>query len=111
MIVAGIDAGGTSWKLITASGPDDILARTTIPTTTPDETVAAAAAWINAQHAKGHAIGAIGLASFGPIDRDPESRSTLTSIARCSRKRSGARARVYPMSPMSPSAPVLAALR
>jgi fructokinase len=75
MIVAGIDAGGTSWKLITASGPDDILARTTIQTTTPEETIATAADWIKAQRAQGHAISAIGLASFGPIDRDPESKT------------------------------------
>ncbi|MEZ5894152.1 MAG: ROK family protein [Parvularculaceae bacterium] len=75
MIVAGIDAGGTSWKLIAARGPAHTLARTTIPTTTPDETITAAADWINRLCREGCAVEAIGLASFGPIDRNPNSKT------------------------------------
>lgn len=75
MIVAGIDAGGTSWKLMVAGDTGGPLARTSIPTTTPDETVSAAADWINALRSDGHDIAAIGLASFGPIDRDPGSKT------------------------------------
>lgn len=75
MIAAGIDAGGKSWKLIAASGPGGILARAAIPTTEPEETAAAAAAWINSQRKQGCSIEAVGIASFGPVDRDPRSKT------------------------------------
>lgn len=75
MIVAGIDAGGTSWKLIAAKGPGDVLARTMIPTTTPTETISAAAGWIRKLRSEGCPIEALGLASFGPIDRNPKSKT------------------------------------
>lgn len=75
MIVVGVDAGGTSWKLIATGPTGPYLARITIPTTTPDETISAAAEWINALRNDGHAIAAVGLAAFGPIDRDPNSKT------------------------------------
>jgi len=75
VIVAGIDAGGTSWKLIAAKGPGGILARATIPTTTPEETVAAAADWIGKMRGEGCSIEALGLASFGPVDRNRKSQT------------------------------------
>ncbi len=75
MIVAGIDAGGTSWKLIAAKGPGGVLARATIPTTTPEETVAAAADWLGKLRGEGCSIETIGLASFGPVDRNRKSRT------------------------------------
>ena len=75
MIIAGIDAGGTSWKLVAGKSPEDILARMTIPTTTPEETIAAAAQWMRKQQAEGCAIEAFGVASFGPVDRDPASKT------------------------------------
>ncbi len=75
MIVAGIDAGGVSWKLVAGTGPGEILARTSIPTTTPEDTATAAAAWINGLRNEGCAIEAFGIASFGPIDRDKKSKT------------------------------------
>ena len=73
MIFAGIDAGGTSWKMLVGRGPREILARTVIPTTDPDTTLTAVSDWLSAQRRNGLNIAAIGLASFGPIDRDPQS--------------------------------------
>ena len=39
MIYAGVELGGTKCVAILARGPDDLLARETIPTTTPEETL------------------------------------------------------------------------
>ncbi|MCG8440706.1 MAG: ROK family protein [Caulobacterales bacterium] len=72
-LVAGIDAGGTSWKIVIARGPDAILARHVAPTRTPEETIGETAAWLEARRSEGFAFDAVGLASFGPVDRDPAS--------------------------------------
>ena len=44
-ILGGIDAGGTSFRCIVATGPGEILAEERFATTTPDETLARAAAF------------------------------------------------------------------
>jgi fructokinase len=67
MIYGGIEAGGTKFVLGIGHGPDTIEARTTIPTTTPDETIARCIAWFAGQPR----IDAIGIASFGPLLLDP----------------------------------------
>ncbi len=64
-----IEAGGTKFVLGIAEAPDAILTTTRIPTTDPDQTIAAAIDWLKANGP----IGAIGIASFGPIDPDPAS--------------------------------------
>ena len=64
-----IEAGGTKFMLGIADAPDNILATTRIPTTTPEETIGAVIDWFAGQDA----VAAIGIASFGPVDPDPAS--------------------------------------
>lgn len=68
----GIEAGGTKVVCAHGSGPDDLSAPTRIPTTTPEETLRAIVDWVRWCLADGDVAG-IGLASFGPLDLDPES--------------------------------------
>jgi len=60
----GIEAGGTKWVCAIGDGPDDLRELATIPTTTPAETLDAAASFFQ-QNGK---IAGIGVGSFGPID-------------------------------------------
>ena len=66
-----IEAGGTKFVCAVASAPDDIRARTRIPTTTPDETLAAVARFFTDM---GLPIAAFGIGSFGPVTVDPGAR-------------------------------------
>ncbi len=72
MLVAAIEAGGTKFILGLLEGcpggkAPRILAKTRIPTTSPEETIGAAAAWF-AGMAKGSGRPeAFGVASFGPL--------------------------------------------
>ena len=72
MTYAGIELGGTKCIAILASGPSDILARETVPTTTPEETLGRLEATLHEWKA-GAGYDALGIASFGPIDVDPAS--------------------------------------
>lgn len=64
MTYGGIEAGGTKWVCAIGDGPDDLRELATIPTTTPAETLDAAASFFQ-QNGK---IAGIGVGSFGPID-------------------------------------------
>ncbi len=66
----GIEAGGTKFVCAVGTGPDDIAAHATFPTTTPDETLGNAIAFFR-QHAPRIPLAAIGIASFGPVVPDP----------------------------------------
>lgn len=68
-VVGGVEAGGTKFVCAVGTGPDDVRAETTIPTTTPAETLARVVEFFRA-HA---ALGAIGVGAFGPLDLDPAS--------------------------------------
>jgi fructokinase len=68
-LLAGIEAGGTKFVLAVGSSPADITARYVIPTGQPAQTLAEASAWLATQGP----IGAIGIASFGPVELDPAS--------------------------------------
>ena len=72
MIYAGIELGGTKCVAILARGPDEVLARETVPTTSPGETLAALES-ILAEWQKTDAFEALGIASFGPVDLHPAS--------------------------------------
>ena len=65
-LVAGIELGGTKCNCILARGPDAIHEEVRIPTTRPDETLAA----IEATLEKWRGFSALGIASFGPISID-----------------------------------------
>ncbi|HNR30283.1 MAG TPA: ROK family protein [Candidatus Hydrogenedentes bacterium] len=70
---AGMEAGGTKFVCAVASGPDTMLAETRFPTTTPDETISRAIAFLREQRAAHGEIAAVGIASFGPVDPNPAS--------------------------------------
>ena len=61
---AGIEAGGTKVVCTVGTGPDDLVASASFPTTTPAETLGRAIDFVRGQPA----IDAIGVASFGPVD-------------------------------------------
>lgn len=63
--IAGIELGGTKCIALTGSGPSDVGAPQTIPTTDPDTTLAAIEAVLD-----GWDFDAIGVASFGPLQLD-----------------------------------------
>jgi fructokinase len=71
-LYGGIEAGGTKFVCAVASGPGDVRAETTFPTTTPEETFGRAIRFFQEQ-ARGETLAAIGIASFGPVDLDPDS--------------------------------------
>lgn len=65
-MIGGVEAGGTKCVLAVGPAPDRITASHTIPTRTPEATVAEAVAWFATQPA----ISALGLATFGPVGLD-----------------------------------------
>jgi fructokinase len=72
MTFAGVELGGTKCVAILAGGPQAIVARETVPTTTPDETLGALAT-ILSQWKTGEGCESLGIASFGPIEVNPSS--------------------------------------
>lgn len=74
MTYAGVELGGTKCVALLARGPDAILARETVPTTSPDETLGPIAD-ILSKWQLDEAFEALGIASFGPVDLDPRSPS------------------------------------
>lgn len=67
-LIAGLELGGTKCVAILGTGPDDIRACETVPTTSPVMTLAALETVLD-----GWRFDAIGVASFGPLDLDPRS--------------------------------------
>ena len=61
---AGVELGGTKCVAMLARGPDAIVTRETVPTTTPDETLAKLADILRTWERPA----ALGIASFGPLD-------------------------------------------
>ncbi len=77
-LYGGVEAGGTKFNCIIASGPQDIRAEARIPTTTPAETLTQVIRWFGAS---GLPIRALGIASFGPLDlrRDSPTYGYITT--------------------------------
>jgi fructokinase len=73
-IYGGIEAGGTKFVCAIGSEPSKILAETRFPTTTPEETLGKALSFFQEFRNKG-GLDAIGIASFGPVDLDPNSNT------------------------------------
>lgn len=70
--LAGIDAGGTTFKCALADALGQVLARRRVSVTTPQETLADCTAFF--REALGEdTLSGFGLASFGPLDVDPAS--------------------------------------
>jgi fructokinase len=60
----GIEAGGSKWECAVGTGPADLRATETVPTTTPEETIDRVVAFFEREGP----VDAIGIGSFGPID-------------------------------------------
>ena len=69
-LYGAIEAGGSKWVCAVGSGPDDVRATIQIATTTPDATLAQAIAFFRPHQ---HALAALGVGSFGPLDLDADS--------------------------------------
>src|SRR5438093_10638 len=66
MLYGGIEAGGTKIICVVGTGPADVQAEISFPTTTPSETLARIIAFFQP-----HQLAAIGIGAFGPISPDP----------------------------------------
>ncbi|MEM9489806.1 MAG: ROK family protein [Myxococcota bacterium] len=69
-LYGGIEAGGTKFVCAVGTGPDDIREEIRFPTTTPDETLGRAIEFFRRPD---RPIAALGIASFGPVDPEPNS--------------------------------------
>ena len=68
---AAIEAGGTKWRVAVGRSPD-LVAETTVPTTDPDTTISACVDFVRSS---GYAVAGVGIASFGPVDLVPTSKT------------------------------------
>jgi len=66
---AAIEAGGTKFICAVASGPGEVRAQISLPTTTPEETLGKAMAFFRANSP----FAAMGIGTFGPCDLNPSS--------------------------------------
>ena len=66
IVFGGIETGGSKWQCAIGTGPDDLRATATFPTTTPAETIGLAAAFFEREGP----VAALGIGSFGPLDAD-----------------------------------------
>lgn len=73
LLCAGVELGGTKSIAVLAAGAR-ILERHVVATTTPDATLGALALTVE-QWAREHAVAALGIASFGPIELDPSAQN------------------------------------
>ena len=72
VVYGGIEAGGTKFVCLVGSGPDNVQAETSFPTTSPEETIGRAVAFFARYRGK-RRLKAIGIGSFGPVDLNPVS--------------------------------------
>lgn len=71
--IAGIEMGGTKCVCLLGSGPGALEETVRIPTTTPDETMAAIDTVLARWQQDGAGFEALGVAAFGPLDLDTSS--------------------------------------
>ena len=77
VLYGAIEAGGTKFRVAVGASPQ-LIDDTTIPTTTPDETIGASIDFLQQYAGR---LTSIGIAAFGPLDLDPAS-VTYGSIIR-----------------------------
>jgi fructokinase len=73
-LFGGIEAGGTKFICLVGNGPDQLVEEKRFPTTTPDETIARVSEFFTPYANRGE-LAAIGIASFGPVDLNPISKT------------------------------------
>jgi len=72
-LFGGIEGGGTKFICAVGTSPDDIRRETRIPTTKPDETMRQAVAFFKESERDLGGLSALGVATFGPVDPNPDS--------------------------------------
>lgn len=65
---AGIEGTGTRFHCAVGTGPDDVRAQESFPTTTPEQTLPLVTGYLRAQQARYGALAGVGVACFGPLD-------------------------------------------
>ena len=73
-LFGGIESGGTKFVCVIGSDADHIISEIRIPTTTPAETIRKTVEFFSPYTATGE-LSAIGIASFGPLDLNPDSKT------------------------------------
>lgn len=68
-LYGGIELGGTKTVCVAARGPGEVQAEARFPTTTPEETLGEAIAFLREQGP----LTAVGIGAFGPVDLNPAS--------------------------------------
>jgi fructokinase len=71
-LFGGVETGGTKIVCVVGDGPTNIVAETSFPTTTPDETISRAITFFREQM-QSHELEALGIGTFGPVDLNTES--------------------------------------
>ncbi len=69
-LYAGLEAGGTKFNCMIASGPEEIIDTAKFPTTTPEETLESVKKFFRKYKDD---IVSMGIGSFGPVDPNPNS--------------------------------------
>lgn len=72
-IYGAIEGGGTKFVCAVGRGPDQLLAETRFPTTSPEETMKKTISFFKEQQELHGNFAALGFASFGPLDLDLKS--------------------------------------
>lgn len=72
-LFGGIEAGGTKFVCAVGTGPNDLRAEIRFPTTTPAENLTLCISFFQEQATKYGGVTAVGIASFGPVDPNPDS--------------------------------------
>jgi fructokinase len=73
-LYGGIEAGGTKFVCVVASGPNQLVDEIRFTTSTPKETLEKAIQFFQ-PFVTSEQVGTIGVGSFGPVDLNPESRT------------------------------------
>ena len=71
-LYGGIEAGGTKFVCVVASGPGQVVDKIRFMTTTPEETLGKAIQFFQT-FVESAEVGAVGVGAFGPLDLNPKS--------------------------------------
>lgn len=74
-LYGGIEAGGTKFVCAVGTGPEDVRKEVRFPTTSPAECIQHSIAFFKAMQAEYSPLAGIGIASFGPLDPNPDSKT------------------------------------
>lgn len=89
-MLGAVEGGGTKFVCMLGTSPTDVVDQTTIPTTDPVETIGGVVDFFSRPR-PGIRLAAIGVATFGPIELDPESPDYGCVLGTPKQRWSGAR--------------------